>query len=113
MENMEKGLTVPKWAIGRKYPKCLKFICPSPNVWDFDEKRLHLASVVPDFAYKDFIEKYFLTFCSGFVIWKMSRMFDVGALTWLIFLTGLLIMDYYEKLFEQYSSLIDPYIYFP
>ena len=26
-------------------PKC---ICPSPNVWDFDEKRLHWASVVRD-----------------------------------------------------------------
>ena len=25
-----------------------KFICPSPNVWDFDEKRLHWAFVVRD-----------------------------------------------------------------
>ena len=24
----------------------LRFICPSPEVWNFDEKRLHWASVV-------------------------------------------------------------------
>ena len=29
-------------------PNHLKFICPSPNVWDFNEKRLHWASVVGD-----------------------------------------------------------------
>jgi hypothetical protein len=23
-----------------------QIVCPSPKVWDFDEKRLHLASVV-------------------------------------------------------------------
>ena len=27
-------------------PNAPKFICPSPNVWDFNEKRLHWASVV-------------------------------------------------------------------
>ena len=27
-------------------PNAPKFICPSPKVWDFDEKRLHRASVV-------------------------------------------------------------------
>ena len=26
------------------------FICPSPKVWDFDEKRLHWASVVRGFS---------------------------------------------------------------
>jgi hypothetical protein len=25
-----------------------QFVCPSPNVWDFDEKRLNWASVVRD-----------------------------------------------------------------
>ena len=33
MENMDKGLTA-------------QIVCPSPKVWDFDEKRLHWASVV-------------------------------------------------------------------
>ena len=27
------------------------FICPSPKVWDFDEKRLHWASIVRVYAY--------------------------------------------------------------
>ena len=27
-------------------PNVLKFICPNPKVWDFDEERLHWASVV-------------------------------------------------------------------
>jgi hypothetical protein len=50
---MEKGLTVPKWVL-INWPKILQMpqnlsaqiVCPSPNVWDFDEKRLHWASVV-------------------------------------------------------------------
>ena len=29
-----------------------KFICPSPKVWDFHEKRLHWASVVRAKAHK-------------------------------------------------------------
>ena len=42
MKNMAKGLTVLKWVLinGRKYPQM------SQKVWDFDEKRLHWASVV-------------------------------------------------------------------
>ena len=32
MENMDNGLTVPKWVL---------INCPSPKVWDFDEKRLN------------------------------------------------------------------------
>ena len=28
MENMDKGLTVPKWVLGRKYPKCSKIYVP-------------------------------------------------------------------------------------
>jgi hypothetical protein len=27
----------------------LRFVCPRPKVWDFDEKRLHRASVVRDY----------------------------------------------------------------
>ena len=53
MENMDKGLNVPKWVLKNrpKYPKCPKnlsaqFVCPSPKVLDFNEKSLHWASVV-------------------------------------------------------------------
>ena len=53
MENIDKGLTVPKWVLINQLkilqmPKNLsaQFVCPSPKVLDFDEKRLHWASVV-------------------------------------------------------------------
>ena len=49
MENMDKGLIVPKWVlinrpkIPQMPPKCLtQFVCPSPKVWDF-RKRLSLG----------------------------------------------------------------------
>ena len=50
MENMDK---VPKWVL-INWPKIpqmppnlsAQIVCPSPKVWDFDEKRLHRASVV-------------------------------------------------------------------
>ena len=53
MENMDKGLTVSKWVL-INWPKILQMpqslsvliVCPSPKVKDFDEKRLHWASVV-------------------------------------------------------------------
>jgi hypothetical protein len=53
MENTDKGLIVPKWVL-KSWPKkplmprnlSSQIICPSPKVWDFDEKRLHWASVV-------------------------------------------------------------------
>ena len=53
MENMDKGLTVPKWVLINR-PKISKMpqnlsaqiVCPSPKVWDFDEKKVHWASVV-------------------------------------------------------------------
>ena len=45
MENMDKGLTVPKWVLINwpeipQMPKILsaQIVCPSPKVWDFDEK---------------------------------------------------------------------------
>ena len=53
MENVDKELTVPKWVlINRPKPPQMPqnlstpIVCPSPEVWDFDEKRLHWASVV-------------------------------------------------------------------
>ena len=55
MENLDKGLTVPKyvlvvWLKIPRMPQNLseQFFCP--NVWDFNEKRLHWASVVRDIA---------------------------------------------------------------
>ena len=57
MENMDKGLTVPKWAL-INWQKILQMhqnlsaeiVCPSPKVWNFDEKRYHWASVVRAWA---------------------------------------------------------------
>ena len=53
MENMEKRLTVPKWVLINqpKIPQMpqnssAQIVCPSPKGWDFEEKRLHWASVV-------------------------------------------------------------------
>ena len=50
---MDKGLTVPKWVliVRQKIPQMTQnlfalFVCPSPKVWDFYEKRFHWASVV-------------------------------------------------------------------
>ena len=46
MENMDKGLTVPKWVI-IVWPKVTQmpqifsaqFVCPSPKIWDFERSR--------------------------------------------------------------------------
>ena len=53
MENTDKELTVPKWVlivwpIIPKMPQNLsaQFVCQSPKILDFREKRLHWASVV-------------------------------------------------------------------
>ena len=54
---MDKGLTVPKWVL-ISWPKIpqmpqnisAQIVYPSPKVWDFDEKRLHLASIVRESA---------------------------------------------------------------
>ena len=58
MKNMDKGLTVPKWVliVWPKIPQMPKnlsaqFVCPIPKVLDFNEKRLHWASVVRVLAY--------------------------------------------------------------
>ena len=56
MENMDKALTVPKWVLVNwlKIPQMpqnlsAQIVCSSPNVWDFDDKRLHWVSVVRGF----------------------------------------------------------------
>ena len=53
MENMDRGLTVLKWVliVQPKIPQMpqnlfAQFVCPCPKVLDFNEKRLHWASVV-------------------------------------------------------------------
>jgi hypothetical protein len=53
MENMDKGLTAPKCVLTNppqitQIPQNLsaQIICPSPKVWDFDEKKLHWTSEV-------------------------------------------------------------------
>ena len=53
MENLDEGLTVPKWVliVQPKIPQMpqnlsAQFVCPSPKVLVFNEKRLHWASVV-------------------------------------------------------------------
>ena len=53
MENLDKRLTVPKWVLMNqpKIPQMpqnlsAQIVCPSVKVWDFDEKRLHWASIV-------------------------------------------------------------------
>ena len=52
MEKMDKGLTVPKCVliVQPKIPQMAQnlsaqFVCPRPKVLDFNEKRLHWASV--------------------------------------------------------------------
>jgi hypothetical protein len=53
MESKNKGLTVTKWVLINwpKIPQMLQnlfaqIVCPSPTVLDFDEKRLHWASLI-------------------------------------------------------------------
>ena len=50
MENMDWVLTVPKWALINRpkipqMPQNLsaQIVCPSPEVWDFDEKKPSLG----------------------------------------------------------------------
>ena len=54
MENMDKGLAVPKWVliVRPKIPKITRiyllnlsaqFVCPSPKVLDFNEKKASLG----------------------------------------------------------------------
>ena len=62
MENMDKGLTVPKWGliVWPKIPQMPKslfaqFVCPSPKSLDFNERRLHWSSLVRDFNQQEFL----------------------------------------------------------
>ena len=50
MENMDKGLIVPKWVLinRAKIPQMpqnvsAEIVCPSPKVWDFDGKKASLG----------------------------------------------------------------------
>ena len=61
MENMDKELTVPKWVLINRpkktqLPQILsaQIVCPSPKVWDFDEKRLHWVSLVRGYTGNSF-----------------------------------------------------------
>ena len=79
MENMEKGITVPKWVliVCLKIPQIpqnlsAQIVCPSPKVLDFNEKRLYWVSLVHDPRCQLFAIMYFyvwsnITSCS---IWK-------------------------------------------
>ena len=62
MENMDKGLTVPKRVLiaRRKIPQMpqnlsAQFVCSNPKVWDFNEKRLYWTSVVRALNDQDFL----------------------------------------------------------
>ena len=57
MENMDKGLTVPKWVliVRPKIPKMppkfsAQFVCPSQKVWDCRKKRSLWVSVVRELS---------------------------------------------------------------
>ena len=49
MKNMDKVLKVRKWFGQKNTPNVFaQFVCPSPKVWDLNQKRLHWPSVVCD-----------------------------------------------------------------
>ena len=84
MEKMDKGLTVSKWVLincpkKTKMPQKLsaQIVCPSPKVWDFDEKRLHWASVVRAFAYlitcTALYKKQTKTDWIAKIVWEISK----------------------------------------
>ena len=61
---MDKGLTVPKWGllIWLKIPQMsqnlsAQFVFPRPKVSDFNEKRLHWASIVRDLVLASHLSK--------------------------------------------------------
>ena len=70
MKNMDKGLTLPKWVllVRPKVPQMpqnisAQFVCPSPKVLDFNEKKLHWASIVraPSQLDENIFEDFFIT----------------------------------------------------
>ena len=78
MENMDKELTVSKWVLINqpKIPQMLQhlsaqIVCPSPKVWNFDEKRIHWASVVRGLMQCSFLRMQMLRLnakCNDFCI---------------------------------------------
>jgi hypothetical protein len=73
MANMDNGLTVPKWVliVRQKTPQMpqnlsAQFVCPSPKVLDFNEKRLHWASVVRAFTQGEADPNYFRSVFTSF-----------------------------------------------
>ena len=86
MENMDKGLTVHTKMgadkLAKNSPNAQKFICPSPKVWDFDEKRLHWVSVVRAFpSWKQNRSLVGLksreTFCQSVVNWMTDCLLEL------------------------------------
>ena len=78
MENMDKGLTVPKWVliVWPKIPQMTQnlsaqFVCPSQKVLHFSQKRLHWASVVRIFNYH-YDQKKLIK------VWDMARYINEG-----------------------------------
>ena len=89
MENMDKGLTVPKWMLIVR-PKIsqmcqnlsAQFVCPSPKVLDFIEKRLHWVSAVRrsynwiELSLVSIIQFWFFIF--KFDLWSFSLDIAIG-----------------------------------
>ena len=77
MDNMDKGITVPKWAltVWPKIPQMpqnlsAQFACPRPKVLDFNEERLHWASVVCGYSNTiNFIADYKNIKSDSVVLW--------------------------------------------
>ena len=68
MENMDRGLLVPKGVLinQAKIHQMLQnwfvqIVCPSPKVWDWDEKGLHWASIVRALNYQNSLDTKFQT----------------------------------------------------
>ena len=75
MENMNKGLTVPKWVliVWPKIPQMpqnlfAQFTCPNPKDLDFNGKRLHWASIVRGCVGVPFLGWYTLHFCLSILL---------------------------------------------
>ena len=75
---MDKGPTVPKWVlINRpKIPKMPENLS-AQIVWDFDEKRLHWASVVRAFN-DSFYLYFFLIIGNGFDCRSRGHVYRLG-----------------------------------
>ena len=94
---MDKGLTVPKWVliVWSKIPQMpqnlsAQFVCLSPKVLNFNEKKLHWASVVNRFGHSDNIGSSYLflqckqSLCNSPLIQRFLRIFNLKGLTYKI-----------------------------